>query len=166
VLADFGTMDVVIRLETVVDIDDGPDTIDAPLIDGPTPDGLEPGLAPLGPVASLNDDHSMSLSALYLAVLQDGRRLTLFDDRGWSVSGPPDIWHLTSIEEVEATARTVTGPDEPFDTHGQADMAADHWTHLADNLRQQNVLIGAEKLSRLPHDVALTDRLRSRLTTA
>jgi hypothetical protein len=69
----------------------------------------------------------MSVSALHLAVLHDGRRVVLLDDRGWSASGPPDIWRRTSIEEVEETARTVVGPDEPFGGHSQAHMKAAHW---------------------------------------
>ncbi len=156
----------VIRLVTVVDIDDGPVPIDAPVVEGPPPDGCEPGLAPLGQGPCPDDPHSMSLSVRHLAVLQDGRRLTLLDDRGWSASGPPDIWRETSIEMVEETARMVVGPDEPFGTHSRADMEADHWTGLAGVLRRQGVLISAEQLSQLPHDVELTDRLRARLTDA
>ncbi len=161
----FGDMAAVMRLVTVVDID-GPVPIDAPMIDGPAPVGFEPGLVPLGPGPSPDDPRSMSLSALHLAVLQDGRRLILLDDRGWSAHGPPDIWRRTSTEEVEETARMVVGPDEPFGSHSQADMKTDHWTDLAGILRQQGVLIGAEELSRLPHDVKLTERLRLRLTEA
>jgi hypothetical protein len=44
----------------------------------------------------------------------DGRRVLLLDDRGWSASGPPGIWAVTSVEEIVDMARTVVGPDEPF----------------------------------------------------
>ncbi len=54
----------------------------------------------------------MSVSALHLAVLDDGRWLTLLDDRGWGVSGPSDIWRRTSVEEIETAARMVVGPGE------------------------------------------------------
>ena len=60
----------------------------------------------------------------------------------------------------------VVGPDEPFGRHAQADMEADHWADLAGTFRQQGVLIDAGALSRLPHDVELTERLRTRLTGA
>jgi len=107
----------------------------------------------------------MSLSALHLAVLDDGRRLTLLDDRGWARSGPPDIWHRTSVEELEEDARMVVGPDEPYGSHSQADMEADHWADLAGILRQQSVLVDVEGLSRLPHDVELSERLRTSITS-
>lgn len=65
-------------------------------------------------------------------------------------------------------ARRVVGPDEPFDNRLQADMEdrsqADHWMALAATLRRQGVVVGAEELKRLPHDVELTDRLRARLS--
>lgn len=159
-------MAAVIRLVTVVDIDNGPVPLDAPVIDGPAPEGVEPGLAPLALAPSPDDPRSMSMSALHLAVLQDGHRLTLLDDRGWNASGPPDIWRQTSIEVVEQTARMVVGPDEHFGGHSQADMETNHWADLAATLRQQGVLISAEELSRLPHDVEVTDRLRTRLSEA
>jgi hypothetical protein len=44
------------------------------------------------------------------------------------------------------------------------DTAADHSTTLAATLRRQGVVIAAEELSRLPHDVELTERLRARLS--
>lgn len=157
-------MAAVIRLVTVVDIDDGPVPIDAPVIDGPAPEGSEPGPVPLGLARSHDDPRSMSLSALHLAILQDGHRLILLDDRGWSESGPPDIWARTSIDDLEGTARMVVGPDEPFGSRSQEDMETDHWADLAGTLRQEGVLIDAEELSRLPHDVELTERLRTRLT--
>ncbi|MGH3500608.1 MAG: hypothetical protein ACRDQA_06885 [Nocardioidaceae bacterium] len=108
----------------------------------------------------------MSLSVLHLAVLDDGRRLTLLDDRGWGVHGPPDVWRETSVEEIEQDARMVVGPDEPDGTDSRATTEADHWADLTGVLRQQGVLTDAEELSRLPHGVELTERLHSRLHNA
>lgn len=161
-------MAAVTRLVTVVDIDNGPvpaEVRDAPVVVGPAPDGVEPGVAPTGSGPRLDDPREMSLSALHLAVLDDGRRMTLLDDRGWAVHGPPDIWRRTSVEEIEADARTVVGPDEPHGNHSKADMEADHWAHLVGILRQQGVLAEAEELRRLPHDVELSERLRTRITS-
>jgi len=107
----------------------------------------------------------MSLWALHLAVLDDGRRLTLLDDRGWGVHGPPDIWHRTSVGEIEANARMVVGPDEPHGSHSQTEMLADHRAHLAGILRDEGVLVDVEELSWLPHDVELSERLRTRIAT-
>lgn len=39
------------------------------------------------------------------------------------------------------------------------------WAYLAAILRHQGVLVDAEELSRLPHHVQLSERLRARLTS-
>jgi hypothetical protein len=109
------------------------------------------------------DARQMSLSARHEAVLVDGRRVLLLDDRGWSASGPPDIWTRTSVEDIEDTARVVVGPDEPFGGRPQEDMEADHWAYLARVLRQQGIVVDALDLQRLPHDVVLSKRLLARV---
>ena len=77
---------------------------------------------------------------------------------------PLDLWQETTVEEIAEDARTVVGPDEAYGDHSQTDMAADHWGGLADTLRQHNVPVDPKELSRLPHDVELTERVRDRLT--
>lgn len=103
----------------------------------------------------------LSVSARLEAVLADGRGVVLLDDRGWSTSGPSGIPALTSTEDIEETARTVVGPDEPFDGMTQEQMAAGHWGYLAGVLREQGVDVPADELARLPHDVVLSARLRA-----
>jgi hypothetical protein len=112
-----------------------------------------------------------SFSACHEALLDDGRRVLLLDDRGWSSSirratgdsdSPPDVpdfWAVTSAEEIEETSRSVVGPDEPFGGRSQADMERDHWAYLAEILRQQGVAVNADELTGLPHDVVLSDRV-------
>jgi len=104
----------------------------------------------------------MSVSARHEAVLVNGRRVLLLDDRGWSASGPPNIWSVTSVEEIVDTARMVVGPDEPFGGRSHDDMAADHWAQLTEVLRQQGLVGDALELKRLPHDVVLSERLLAR----
>jgi hypothetical protein len=113
----------------------------------------------------------MSFSARHEAVLEDGRRLLLLDDRGWSSSflrttadsdsarEVPDFWATASREEIEKTARFVVGPDEPFDGRSREDMEGDHWAYLSGILRQQRVAADADELRSLPHDVVLSERL-------
>lgn len=159
-------MAAVTRLVTVVDIDDTAvpaDASDAPIVEGPAPAGVEPSVAPTRPGPYLDDPHEMAFSALHLAVLEDGRRLTLLDDRGWGVHGPPDIWHRMPVKQIEADARMVVGPDEPDGDCSDADMKANHWAYLAGILQRQGVLVAAADLSRLPHDVELSGRLRIRI---
>lgn len=113
-------------------------------------------------VVDLDDRDSSEHSAwahLY-AVLANGDRITLLEDRGWSSSAP-----ITdrSSQEIRATAKMVVGPDEPWgdQTRGQAEEA--HWTYLEDKLRDAGVSVQEGTLKTLSHDVEMSDRLRSRL---
>lgn len=96
-----------------------------------------------------------SFSARHEAELADGRRVLLLDDRGWTSSGA-----AASIDEVVGTARVVVGPDEPFAGRSADEMEADHWDYLADILRKQGVVVDADALKRLPHDVVIGHALR------
>lgn len=105
----------------------------------------------------------MSVSARHEAALADGRHVLLLNDRGWSSFGPPDVWALTSVTDIVATARVVVGPDEPTDGHSHDDMEAGHWAHLAETLRQHGVTVDAHQLQQQPHDVVLSQRLLARV---
>ena len=59
----------------------------------------------------------------------------------------------------------VVGPDAPYGDHSAADMEADHWSYLTGTLRRQGVLVEADVLRRLPHDVEISERLRARITS-
>jgi hypothetical protein len=97
------------------------------------------------------------------AALREGTRIVLLNDRGWS-SGAAIAEE--SLEEVEATARMVVGPDEPGP--GQTDEQADglHWQLLVRKLHDAGIEVEVGALKRLPHDVETGDRLRSRLTAS
>jgi len=110
-----------------------------------------------------SDHRHLAATARHEAVLSDDRRVPLLHDRGWGASGPPGIWAHTSVADVEATARTVVGPDEPDEGRTARDMADGHWAHLAEILRRHGVAADGPRLARLPHDVVLSDRLRARL---
>jgi len=118
---------------------------------------------------------AQSVSAHHEAVLADGRRVTLLDDRGWSgrvfrsdgrnvreVVGS-DAWAFVTREDIEHDARTVVGPDEAFPGHPQEAMEADHWTHLAGVLRAHGITVEPAELRRLPHEVVLGERLLAAL---
>jgi hypothetical protein len=116
------------------------------------------------------DARRISVSARHEAVLEDGRRFLLLDDRGWTeelrgagASGIDDLWALTSERDIAETARVVVGPDEPYGGRSQDDMETDHWNALAENLRGHGVVVDPSELRQLPHDVVLSDRLRGRL---
>jgi hypothetical protein len=125
-----------------------------------------PGVARLVTVVDVREDadaRCLSVSARHEAELVDGRRLLLLD-RGWSSSvNVSDIWAVTSVEDIEETARVVVGPDEPFGKRSQADMEADHWAYLSEILGEQGIAVDAQALKRLPHDVVLSERLLARV---
>jgi hypothetical protein len=129
----------------------------------------------------VDDAHQMSVSARHEAELVDGTRVLLLDDRGWSSSAltahwagdvadreswlevHPDIWAMTSVEDIEETARVVVGPDEPFDGCSQEEAEEGHWTYLSGVLRQHGIVVDPLDLKRLPHDVVPSERLLARL---
>jgi hypothetical protein len=129
----------------------------------------------------VGDTRQTSFSARHEAVLFDGRRVLLLDDRGWTWSPlitvqagdasdrdstreqQPDIWATTSVADIEQTARMVVGPDEPFEGSSQEDAEQGHWAYLSDVLRQHGVVVDALDLRRLPHDVVLSERLLARV---
>jgi hypothetical protein len=122
-----------------------------------------------------DDPLVMSVSLRQDAVLADGRQLVLLDDRGWSSTlciatndaasdaGVPDVWSTTSVAELEADARVVVGPDEPYDEHSQSDMEEAHWAFLAAKLHRQGVVVDGPQLRDLPHEVIVSDRLLARI---
>jgi hypothetical protein len=97
------------------------------------------------------------------AALREGTRLVLLNDRGWS--GGAAIAE-ESLEQVEATARMLVGPDEPGP--GQTDEQAEglHWQFLVRKLHDAGIKVEVGELKRLPHDVEISDRLRSRLAAS
>jgi hypothetical protein len=104
-----------------------------------------------------------SVRARLDAVLVDGRHVVLLDDRGWG-GGRIEDW---SVQQIELTARTVVGPDEPLASRGQtaAQMAHDHWQALERKLAAVGVDTSGLDLGALPHDVELGPGLRERLDT-
>ena len=45
----------------------------------------------------------------------------------------------------------------------RGDLEADHWAALSQTLRRQGVVVHAQELKRLPHDVVLSQRLLARI---
>lgn len=113
------------------------------------------------------DPWQVSCSARHEAVLSDGSHVLLLDDRGWSVSlargADLNIWSITTVADVEFTARGVVGPDEPPDGRSYEVESASHWASLAATVRQHGADTDPRELSLLPHDVVLSDRLLAKL---
>ncbi|WP_114905904.1 hypothetical protein [Ornithinimicrobium murale] len=92
--------------------------------------------------------------------LDDGERVPLLTDRGW---GSTALWTETSMEEMEADALTVVGPDAPFDDHTEEEMARGYWKTLEREARDRNLAITAEELAGLPHHVEFTEEVFTRV---
>jgi hypothetical protein len=106
------------------------------------------------------------------AVLEDGRRLTLHDERGWS-SGPVMVAHFTpppwppepaaalwstlNRDDIVRTTLAVVEPDDDDDPD-------DHpYRWLAQLLGSHGVAATAEELRPLPYAVEFGPRLEARL---
>jgi hypothetical protein len=104
-----------------------------------------------------------SYSALHEAVLADGSRVTVLDDRGWSGSSSDGRDYPIDPEEIDRTARFVVGPDEPYGDETQQEAEDSYWAYLARILESKGVTAGAEELRQLPHDVVFGERLAAHL---
>jgi hypothetical protein len=139
---------VIVRLATFVDIDDDADS----------------------------EASGLSFSARHDAVLADGRRVVLLDDRGWTQSiltfgdhalstreGRRSPWEFVTRERLEENARDVVGPDEPYGNSTRAETEEGHWATLAARLGNVGVDADWTELPALPHDVEFSVRLLARL---
>jgi len=97
------------------------------------------------------------------AVMADGTRLMLHDERGFSSwtraagqSEHVDPWGTLTLESVESGVRTTVLPD---DANGDEHP----WEWLAGLLRAHGVLQTPEQLKQLPYDVEFSERLVARL---
>ena len=105
---------------------------------------------------------TISVAARLEVELTDGRRVLLLDDRGWGGTGN---WTDSSAEDIRRTSRMVVGPDAPPAGRSEEDMERLHRTSLQEIAERQGVAVNAAELSRLPHDVVLSQRLLARIGT-
>jgi hypothetical protein len=99
------------------------------------------------------DETGMDIDVHEVAVLDDGRRLTLHHDRGFSTSGS----HLTA-EHLESSVLTTVLPDDAEVT------GEDHpWEWLASLIQDQGVAIMPEQLKVVPYVLEVGPRLSALL---
>jgi hypothetical protein len=97
------------------------------------------------------------------AALRQGTWLVLLNDRGWS-SGAAIAER--SLREIETTARMVVGPDGPGPGQTDEQVEGLHWQFLVRKLHDAGIEVEVGELRRLPHDIEIGDRLRSRLAAS
>jgi hypothetical protein len=103
-----------------------------------------------------NFRHGLHFRVQEFADLDDGRRITLHDERGYSTSGPADPWRFQTPESIEADVRTTVLPDD--------DDGEEHpWEWLVELLHAHDVDVSVEQLRQVPYRVELSSRLRAKL---
>ena len=115
---------------------------------------------------------TLDFSVSEFAVLNDGSRLTLHDERGWS-SGPVRVAHLTPPPwppDPEVTGRSTLDRDDIVRTTlavvepDDDDDPDDHpYAWLAELLAVHGIVVSPEELRPLPYAVELGPRLDARL---
>jgi hypothetical protein len=117
---------------------------------------------PAEEVENLVEDFKQGISfdVHEFAELDDGRRLTLHEERGFTTSGgpePTDLWRHLTLEHLERDVRTTVLPDDD-------DTQDEHpWEWLAGLLHVHGVEATTEELRVLPYEVVFSERLRARV---
>ena len=109
-------------------------------------------LCDLGPASG--DEGSQSFSVGEFALLDDGRRVMLHSDRGFTLGAPEGkVKDGLTAESLTQDVLNVVLPDDD-------DSMDDHpWSWLAELARARGLDVPEEHLRELPYDVVLTDRL-------
>ena len=126
---------------------------------GTDPRPWRPGWSPHLGDDRERDDGSVSFDVAELAVLDDGRRVLLHEERGFTIGGGSsrDPWSGLSRELLERSVLTTVLPDDD-------DTADEHpYEWLADLCRRRGLQATGDHLRRLPYVVELSEGLIQRL---
>lgn len=111
------------------------------------------------------DGRTVSFSVSEFALLDDGRRVILRGELGFTTawgSGVPatsPVWSSLTVESLTQEVMNVVLPDD--------DDGEDHpWEWLAELARDRGIGVTADDLRGLPYEVELTDRVLALLATA
>jgi hypothetical protein len=118
-----------------------------------------PGWSPSVGVDPAPEERSASFDVAEYGVRDDGTRVLLHQERGFTVGVVPrcDPWSGVTAEMIERDVLTTVLPDDD-------DTGDEHpYEWLADLCRQQGVDATADDLRRVPYHVELTSELRHRL---
>ena len=104
----------------------------------------------------------VSFDVSEFAVLDDGRRVTLHAERGWTTwarsTGPTEVdtWEGLTTEVVTRDVLNVVLPDDD-------DGEPHPWEWLRGLLQQHGVDATVEQLKAVPYEVELSDEIRNRV---
>jgi hypothetical protein len=146
-----------------------PDAIDDRANSLPVKPGRVVGLGAICDLRPQRSDEarSQSFSVSEFVTLEDGRRVILHEDRGftigWRSSGESGSGDIRGHETLESMTRNVLNVVLPDDD----ECAEDHpWSWLADLARARGLNVTAEDLRGLPYEVIFTDKVRRWLAPA
>ena len=135
--------------------------------DDANPGPVEPGrVVGVGAICDLrpqrsDEARSQSFSVSEFVALEDGRRVILHDDRGftigWRSSGEPASGDIPGHETLESMTRNVLNVVLPDDDESGEEHP---WSWLADLARARGLDVTAEDLRGLPYEVVFTDEVR------
>ena len=113
----------------------------------------------LGP-RRFRETHSQSFSVSEFVMLEDGRRVILHEDRGftlgWRSSGESGAGEIRGQETLDSITRDVLNTVLPDDD----ELAEDHpWPWLANLARARGLDVTADDLRDLAYEVILTDNV-------
>lgn len=134
---------------------------------------VEPGrVVGLGAICGLrpqrvDEARSQSFSVGEFVTLEDGRRVILHEDRGftigWRSSGESGSGDIRGQETMESLTRDVLNVVLPDDD----ECGEDHpWSWLAALARARDLDVTAEDLRGLPYEVIFSDEVRRWLASA
>lgn len=120
----------------------------------------------LGPQRS-GEARDQSFSVSEFVALEDGRRVTLHEDRGFTVglrstgnSDPGDLREHETLESLTRDVLNVVLPDDEEPAEGHP------YSWLADLARARGLKVTADELRSLPYEVTFTDTVRRWLAPA
>jgi hypothetical protein len=101
-----------------------------------------------------HDRRTQSFSVSEFALLHDGRRVILHDDRGFTIGAPAGQGGVRGFETAESLERDVLNAVLPDDD----DSGEEHpWSWLAELALECGLDVTADDLRVLPYEVVLTD---------
>ncbi len=110
------------------------------------------GLGAICDLRPQGDPRSQSFSVGEFATLENGDRVMLHRERGFTISTPPaEANTLPASSFVRDTLNTVLPDEDDGDDHP--------WSWLADLARGRGLDVTTDELRHLPYEVLLTDRL-------
>lgn len=146
-----------------------PDAIDDHVDFLPVKPGLVVGVGAICDLRPqrLDEAHSQSFSVSEFVTLDDGRRVILHEDRGFTIGwrssselGSGDIRGYVTPESITRDVLNTVLPDDD-------ECAEDHpWSWLADLARARGLNVTAEDLRGLAYEVILTDKVTRWLASA